>query len=127
MPGKVLVVDDERIVCRAMQKMLELRGYEVCVAKSGEDAVEKAVNEKIGLAFIDFILPGIDGVEVCKELKKINPNIKTVIMSGHISILKEKKADFDNLQGCIEIMEKPFGGDDVLKIADDFFVTGQGC
>jgi CheY-like chemotaxis protein len=127
MKKRILVVDDERIVCRAVQKVLEIEGYDVDLATSGEEAVAKAKTDDFNLAFIDLVLPGIDGVEVCKQLKAINPKIKAVIMSGYLSKLKEKQSEFEALEGCTGVMEKPFGGEDVTRMADDFFVRGHGC
>jgi hypothetical protein len=48
-------------------------------------------------------------------------------MSGYITKLKEKQSLFDSLGGCTGIMEKPFGGEDIKKIAADFFEMGHGC
>ncbi len=127
MSNKILVVDDEKIVCRAVQKILEVEGYDVEIAISGEAALGLAQKDKFQLALVDLILPGIDGVEVCRELKNKNPDMKIVLMSGYLSKLKERQSVFDSLPGCTEIMEKPFGGEDITKVAADFFERGHGC
>ncbi|MBU1043405.1 MAG: response regulator [Candidatus Omnitrophica bacterium] len=127
MSNNVLVVDDEKIVCRAAQKILEIEGYKVVIALSGEEAVALAKKDKFQMALVDLILPGIDGVEVCRQLKLENPDIKVVLMSGYLSKLKERQDVFDSLGGCTEVMEKPFGGEDITRIAADFFERGHGC
>ncbi|MFH1062851.1 MAG: response regulator [Candidatus Omnitrophota bacterium] len=127
MENKVLVVDDERIVCRAAQKILEMEGYEVGLAATGEEALALAKKNKFKMALVDLILPGIDGVEVCKQLKTENADMKIVLMSGYLSKLKERRVVFDSLGGCLEIMEKPFGGEDIVRITTDFFERGHGC
>jgi two-component system, response regulator, stage 0 sporulation protein F len=127
MRNRILVVDDEKIVCRAVQKILRVEGYEADIAVSGEEALELAKKNIFQMAWVDLILPGMDGVDVCKQLRAQNPNIKIVLMSGYISKLKEKQTEFDTLGGCVEIMEKPFGGEDIKKMTDDFFIKGHGC
>lgn len=121
MSYRILVVDDERIVCRAVQKVLEIEGYEVGLAITGEEALALAKKEEFHMALVDLVLPGIDGVETCRQLKERNSEIKIVLMSGYISKLREKKKAFNSLKDCIEIMEKPFGGEELTKIAYDFF------
>lgn len=122
-----MVIDDEKIVCRAVQKILKTEGYEVEIAGSGEEALELAKKDKFQMAWVDLILPGIDGVEVCKRLKEQNSDMKVVLMSGYLSKLKERQSVYDSLQGCKEIMEKPFGGEEVKRITADFFERGHGC
>jgi phosphate regulon transcriptional regulator PhoB len=67
--GSILVVDDEEDVLELLRYNLEKDGYKVYTATSGEEALEKAIGKLPDLVALDVMLPGIDGLEVCKKLK----------------------------------------------------------
>ena len=71
MTKRILVVDDESIVCRGLEKVLKSAGFEVHSVLSGKDAIEKTKQNEYGLAFVDLVMPDMDGIETCKELRKI--------------------------------------------------------
>ena len=68
-PGKILIVDDNEELLGAISRLLELQGYSTLTAMSGEKALEVARLEKPDLILLDWILPGVDGIEVCRKLK----------------------------------------------------------
>ena len=68
--ASILVVDDEPQIRRVLRTTLTFRGYEISEAASGEDALEKARKIKPDLILLDVNLPGISGIEVCKELRR---------------------------------------------------------
>ncbi len=67
---KIMVVDDEPDIVYVVRKMLEKGGYEVVEANSGEEALEKLKKEKPDLVLLDIMMPGIDGWETCRRIKK---------------------------------------------------------
>lgn len=75
--ARVLIVDDEERIRRLMKMYLEREDYQVEEAEDGEEALTKALNEDYDVILLDLMLPGKDGVEVCKELreKKATPVI----------------------------------------------------
>jgi DNA-binding response OmpR family regulator len=77
MPKEILIVDDEPGVVVAIQFLMEQQGYNVLVAKSGEDALEAIYKYKPDLAILDIMLPGISGWEVC-EIVRLNPDYRNV-------------------------------------------------
>lgn len=80
----VLVVDDEADVLELVRYNLEKNGYRVITAVTGEEAVKKAMSALPNLVVLDLMLPGIDGLEVCKQLKS-NPkteNIPVVMLTA---------------------------------------------
>ena len=79
----ILVVDDDDDICQTMTKTLELEGYEVLVAASGEEAVRIAKERACQIAFVDVKLPLMNGLETYLKLKEINPGIVTIMMTGY--------------------------------------------
>jgi DNA-binding response OmpR family regulator len=69
-PQTVLVVDDEETIAEAVQARLESEGYRVLVAGDGSQAIETAARERPDLVVLDLMLPGMDGLEVCKQLQR---------------------------------------------------------
>lgn len=105
--GKILVVDDEDHIVELIKFNLETNGYEVISAFNGEDAIEKAIDEKPDLIILDLMLPKIDGVEVCKRIKS---NIETSNIS--IIMLTAKSEESDKIvgleTGADDYITKPF-------------------
>ena len=69
MPGKILVVDDSKLVTDIVKLRLEMFGFQVRLAHSGEDALNAIANEVPDLMVLDVQMPGIDGYEVCRRLR----------------------------------------------------------
>src|ERR671922_856809 len=69
-PQSVLVVEDEASIASFVSLYLKNAGYEVFVAPNGEDALSKAENEQPALIVLDLMLPDIDGIEVCRRLRR---------------------------------------------------------
>jgi len=71
-PGKtrVLVIDDDRKLCRLIRDYLQPMGYEVSAAHTGTDGVERALGEDWDAVILDIMLPGLDGFEVLKQIRR---------------------------------------------------------
>ena len=69
MSGKILVVDDSKLVTDIVKLRLEMYGYEVRLAHSGEEALDRIADEVPDLMVLDVQMPGIDGYEVCRRLR----------------------------------------------------------
>ncbi|MEZ6140443.1 MAG: response regulator [Zavarzinella sp.] len=83
--GKVLVVDDELVIRELATNMLQRMGFEVIVARDGQEGIEqyKAHASSIQLVLLDLLMPRLDGVEASVELRKINPQVRIVLTSGY--------------------------------------------
>ncbi len=115
---KILVIDDVEIVFYAFKDELEKEGFEVDTALSGESAIEMAKSSKYDLIFIDFVMPGMDGIKTCQTLKELSPNSKLVAMTGQIyKGLADKELDFIKAGGEIHYLYKPFQKGEILEIA----------
>jgi len=80
--SKILIVEDEQVVARDLQKSLQAEGYDVSVAGDGEKAIEEATAATPNLVLLDIVLPGaIDGISAAKQFQELN--IPVVYMTGH--------------------------------------------
>jgi two-component system KDP operon response regulator KdpE len=108
--ARILVVDDEIEIMRALQRSLTAHGFEVFTASTGEDALIAITNHRPDLMLLDLGLPGISGLEVCKRVREQS--------SLPIIVLSVKDAERDKVRaldlGADDYVPKPFGMDEVL-------------
>jgi two-component system, cell cycle sensor histidine kinase and response regulator CckA len=102
---RVLVVEDEDGARRALTEILELLGFEVSSAASGEAAEEMARSAGFDLLLTDFVLPGIDGGELARRLTALRPEIKVVLMSGYA---EDEAMRSSVSSGAVRFLQKPF-------------------
>src|SRR5580698_5433731 len=105
MPHAVVIVDDEALTLRTIGRALETEGYEVLLATSGEDALKTIAEDKPDLALLDVVLPGINGIEVLRQAKKISPTMIVVMMSAYH--LVDRAVEAMKL-GAYDYLIKPF-------------------
>jgi len=100
--SKLLVIDDERGIRKLLALSLESDGYEVCTAPSGEEGIETFRRESPAIVLTDIKMPGIDGIEVLKQIKELSPDTEVIMITGHgdmdlaIEALKLEASDFLN-------------------------------
>lgn len=113
----VLIVDDDIIMRRVAEVVLEKAGYKVLVASDGEEAVSiyKEKHNTIAGVFLDNSMPNMSGIEAFFEMKKINPNIKALLISGHDGDNDEVKHAIAN--GMWGFVKKPYTMVDLNKKA----------
>jgi two-component system, OmpR family, KDP operon response regulator KdpE len=108
--ARILVVDDEIEILRALQRSLTAYGFEVFTAGSGEDALEAITHHRPDLMLLDLGLPGISGLEVCKQVRA-QSNLPIIVLSV-------KNAERDKVLaldlGADDYVSKPFGINEVL-------------
>jgi two-component system, OmpR family, KDP operon response regulator KdpE len=110
MPGRVLVVDDDSQMRRAVTNALSARGYSVLTATSGEAALSVMAEEQLDLVLLDLGLPGIEGHEVIKRLRSWS-ELPVIVISVRES-QEEKVAALD--AGADDYVAKPFGMKELL-------------
>ena len=79
---KILIVDDEVAVCDLLKNFLTLKGYEVYTALDGYTAINKVKEVCPHLVMLDIVMPGISGMEVLKEIKKLNPKTGVIMITA---------------------------------------------
>lgn len=102
---KIIVVDDEDIVRESLHDWLDGVGYNVEVAASAEEALEILKKKKINIMLADLVMPGMNGIELMKEAKKIYPSLAAVIITAHATI---QTAITAIREGAFDYIEKPF-------------------
>ena len=105
---RILLVEDNEDVRSMLKEVLESEGYEVEEAISGTGALRSYAISPLDLILIDLIMPGTEGIEVIMKIRKNNPNLKIIAMSG---------ADYLDLAmklGADSSLKKPFSKDAVL-------------
>src|SRR5690349_3071585 len=105
MPYSVLVVDDEALTLRTISRGLREEGFDVFTAASGEEALKTFAAEKPDLTLLDIVLPGIDGVEVLRQIKASSPNSIVLMMSAYHMVDRAVEA---MKLGAYDYMVKPF-------------------
>jgi two-component system, OmpR family, KDP operon response regulator KdpE len=108
--ARILVVDDEIEILRALQRNLTAHGYEVFTASSGEQALEAIVAHRPDLMLLDLGLPGLSGLEVCKQVRAAS-NLPIIVVSVK-DTERDKVLALD--LGADDYVSKPFGMDEVL-------------
>ena len=79
----ILVVDDEKIVLELFWRILKKKEYTVLTANNDKEALELVEKEKPDLVILDLQLPGINGIEVLRRIKKIDENIEVIVITGY--------------------------------------------
>jgi two-component system nitrogen regulation response regulator NtrX len=100
----ILIVDDEPSILRTLGGILSDEGFEVITAGNGYEALKIIDKESPDLVILDIWMPGIDGIETLKEIKKGNPHIQVIIITGHGTIETAVKA---TKLGAFDFIEKP--------------------
>ncbi len=106
----ILVVDDEEIMRSFLQDVLAGEGYQVDVAPTGEEAVNKASRKKYDLVITDIKMPGIDGMGVLSQVKELSPTTEVVVMTGYASL---ESAVESMKKGAADYITKPFNIDQI--------------
>ena len=109
--GKILVVDDETTMLETLSSFFGNRGYQLMTAASGEAALKLLKEEQPALALIDIKLPGINGIELLKIIKKDHPTVKTFVITAYD---EENKKTVEEL-GVDAFFAKPIGLDALKK------------
>lgn len=97
MGKKILVIDDEELIIKSLSKLLEKNGYEVFIIKSGQDAIAIAEEEYVDLIISDIRMPGMNGIEVIKNIlgiytQKESPVPAVIFITGYADKKVEKEA-----------------------------------
>ncbi|CCK80093.1 response regulator [Desulfobacula toluolica] len=100
---KVLMVDDEKRFRETTKKILMKKGFETILAESGEEALEK-ISEAPDVVILDIKMPGIDGHEALARIKKINPDLPVIMLTGHGGIPSAREA---LVEGAFDYLSKP--------------------
>jgi two-component system response regulator MprA len=102
---KILVVDDERAVRESLRRALELEGYRVELAEDGEEALQRLGTAPADAAILDVLMPGIDGLEVCRRLRADGNAVPVLMLTARAEV-DSRVAGLD--AGADDYLPKPF-------------------
>ncbi|MDK2776328.1 MAG: sigma-54 dependent transcriptional regulator [Pseudomonadota bacterium] len=108
----VLIVDDEESVCKALAQTLEIEGCDVLQATSGRDALRHIEYSWPGVVITDINMPGMDGLELMRDIRAIDPDLPVTLLTGHGDISTAVEA---MRNGAYDFLEKPFSTDLLLE------------
>lgn len=115
---KVLVIDDEENILTTLRGTLEDEGYVVEVAKSGTIGLQKMKRFAPDIVLLDIWMPGDDGIAVLERIKKSEPGISVIMMSGHGTVETAVKAI---KRGAFDFLEKPIDFDKLIVLLEHAF------
>jgi two-component system, NtrC family, nitrogen regulation response regulator NtrX len=107
----LLIVDDEHAIQASLRGVLEDEGYRVTVVGNGADALRALAEEVPDLVFLDIWMPGQDGLETLREIRRQRPQVAVIMISGHATIETAVKATH---LGAYDFIEKPLSLEKVL-------------
>lgn len=110
MTAKILVVDDEERIRQFLQRGLTFEGYRVETAADGQEALDKARDDPPDLVLLDLMLPGMDGIEVCRRMRMVTE--VPILMLTAKEAIEDRVAGLD--AGADDYLVKPFAFDELL-------------
>lgn len=112
MTEKVLLVDDEEEFIEPLAERMRARGMNVTATTSPLDALEKAETESYDAIVLDLMMPEMDGLQTLEAIKKKNPDMQVILLTGHATVEKGIEA---MKQGALDFLEKPI---DIQALAE---------
>lgn len=109
----ILVVDDEELFLNSIKTRLEVRDFNVTAVDRGEKAIEEAKNHSFDVALVDLKMPGINGEETLKALKKEDKWLEVVILTGHGTIDSAVEC---TKSGAYHYLQKPCELEELLEV-----------
>lgn len=127
----VLLVDDEVEYVNALAERLEMRSIATLIAHDGEQALAIAARDRPAVVVLDHRMPGMDGLEVLRRLKKADPGVEVILLTGHGS---DRDQDRARELGALVYLQKPVDLDVLLarlseareKVRRGRFSNGEG-
>jgi two-component system NtrC family response regulator len=110
-----MVVDDEPSVLESFKMILKIKDYDVATFPDGPTALAGIEKGKFDLAFIDYKLPGMDGLEVLRKLKELDPAIEVIIVTAYAT--ESSHANAITL-GALEYLRKPFLMEEIYELVE---------
>jgi len=112
----VLLVDDDVNLCGTLADILEEKGYRVAVAHDGPQAIEEVKGQHFDLALIDIVMPGMNGVEALRQIKVIDSQLTTMLITGHTTLGESASEAIE--AGVAGILYKPLDIDAIVEMIE---------
>jgi DNA-binding NtrC family response regulator len=115
---KILIVDDEERFRNTMARLLAVEGFQTQTAGSGKEALEKLTEGGFDLVILDVRMPEMSGVEALARIKKIDPEIEVIVMTGYASVDTAKEI---MKLGAYDYLLKPYAKQELLDRIESAF------
>ncbi len=115
---KILVVDDDNLNLELMCRELEEKGFAVFGAVHAQEVIDIVEKERPDIVFIDLVLKGTDGVEICRKVKGIVPEADVVLISGYPQEIEKYLMAFIKAGGRDEYLRKPLLNGETAAVAE---------
>jgi DNA-binding NtrC family response regulator len=122
--GKILAIDDEKNIRHLIRSEFTLEGFDVTTASSGEEGLEKFNQDRFDVVFLDQKLPGMDGIETLRQLKRQSSSTAVIMITGHGEIAS---AVTSMKLGARDYVTKPFKLDELLTLARQVLQDQRAC
>jgi DNA-binding response OmpR family regulator len=109
----ILIVDDEKNIRLTLSQALETLGAEIDTAANGEEALTKLKGRKFGLILLDIRMPGMDGMEVLRQVREIRPDIRVIMITAYGTV--ESAVEAMKL-GAVDFLQKPFDPEEIREL-----------
>ena len=120
--ARILAVDDEEIILDSFRKILVLAGYSIDTVQTGQEALDLVRKRNYDFVFTDLKMPEMDGVEVCKAVKHLRPDIDVIIITGYATV---ESAVETMKYGAMDYIQKPFTEEELVSMVDKFLIRRQ--
>ncbi len=112
---RVLVVDDEEDFGTAVATRLRRRGFEASAVFAGRDALRIIQRTRYDVMVLDLKMPEMDGVEVLREVRRLDPNLQVVVLTGHGTV----EAGIEGMQlGAADFLQKPLAIENLCTVIE---------
>ncbi|MBN2332588.1 MAG: sigma-54-dependent Fis family transcriptional regulator [Deltaproteobacteria bacterium] len=112
---RVLIVDDEAVIRRGLCRVMEGRGYQAEASESGFGAIEKLQKTPFNIVITDLKMPGMDGIEVLKAIKILQPDVPVIIITGYSTVDTAVDA---MKNGAFDYISKPFTPEQMIEMVE---------
>lgn len=109
--ANILIVEDESKIARFLELELKYEGYQVEIAGDGRSGLERALKGDIDLVILDVMLPGLNGIEVCRRIRQDGSRVPIIMLTAKDDVM-DKVAGLDN--GADDYLTKPFAIEELL-------------
>lgn len=114
----ILLVDDDDLSRGAVHKMLERTGYVVHSTGIGQEALDHYRRQQSDLVITDLIMPDLDGLEIIQQLRRIDPAVRVLAISGGGRVDAEEYLSVARKFGAVEVLPKPFTGQELKQAVE---------
>jgi two-component system response regulator PilR (NtrC family) len=113
--GIIHIIDDEPVIRDVLAQLLTSEGYEIELSSSGEEALEKFPSQSFDVILLDLLMPGLDGIETLRRIKRLDPLAAVIIITAYGSV---ESAIAAMKIGALDYVQKPFKHDDLLVVLE---------